>query len=78
MTNYIIYNMNDGTYSYTESEEFAFGAVRSEDLIVANVSDWDEDEMARFSALSFDKKVAHLEGIELIDEIKAELARRPL
>lgn len=78
MTNYIIYNLNDGTYSYTDSEAFALGALQSEDLIVANVSDWDDDEMAKFDALSFDKKVAHLEGIELIDEIKSELARRPL
>ena len=78
MTTYIVYNLVDGAYSYTDDEQLAMGAVPSEDLIVADVSHWDEDDMKDFEGKHHGDQVAQLEGIELFDEIKAELERRPL
>lgn len=78
MNTYIIYNLNDGTYSYTEEENLAKSAIPSEDLLVADVSHWDDDDIKDFEGKHYGDQIGQLEGIELIDEIKAELARRPL
>lgn len=78
MTTYIIYNIVDGTYSYTDKEQLAMGAIPSEDLIVADVSHWDDNDMEEFANHQAGDQIGQLEGIELFDEIKANLKRNPL
>lgn len=78
MTTYIIYNLNDGSYSFIDDENLAMSAVPQEDLIVADVSHWDGNDIEDFEKKHHGDQIAQLEGIELIDEIRAELARRPL
>jgi hypothetical protein len=78
VTTYIIYSLTDGTHTITESRHLAMGAVPCEDMIVADVSHWDDDDIKDFEGKHYGDQIGQLEGIEMIDEIRAELARRPL
>jgi hypothetical protein len=78
MSTYIVYDLNSGSYFFTVSEEVANEAIPSEDTIVADVSHWDYEDVKDFDSKHSGHQIGQLEGIELVDEIRAELARRPL
>lgn len=75
---YIVYNISDATYSTTNDKNLAYSAIPSEDLIVADISHWDESDLLVFEQANHHERVLRLEEIELFDDIKTRLSENPL
>lgn len=75
MTQYIVYDLYSGNYTMSENVRYIFP---DEDVIVADISHWTKEDLADFESKHYGDQIGQLEGIELVDEIRQELARRPL
>jgi hypothetical protein len=75
MALFITYDLITGGYTIGEVPRYVFP---NEDVIVADISHWTKEDFVDFENKHTGDQIGQLEGIELIDGIKAELTRRPL